>query len=160
MDTVYIETTIVGHLTGRVHPNLVIAGRQTTTREWWRTQGPRYKLFVSQLVFDECGGGDAGAARERLDAIRALDLLDVPFEVNVLARSLVDAGAVPPSEPRDAVHIAIAAVNGVKYLLTWNFKHIANVTLRDRIEAICRDNGFEPPLICTPDELIESNDDF
>ena len=61
----------------------------------------------------------------------------------------------------DALHIAVAAVNGMDYLLTWNCKHIANVALRLRIEAVCRAAGYEPPLICTPEELPmgSSNDD-
>jgi hypothetical protein len=66
---------------------------------------------------------------------------------------------VPASEPRDAFHIAIAAVNGLDYLLTWNCKHIANATLRGRIEKVCRGCGYEPPIICTPEELVEVDDD-
>jgi hypothetical protein len=63
------------------------------------------------------------------------------------------------SEPRDALHVAISAVHGINYLVTWNFKHIANATMRDRIESVCRDNGFEPPIICTPEELAGDEDD-
>ena len=74
-------------------------------------------------------------------------------EVDDLANALITEKAVPASEPRDAFHIAIAAVNGVQYLLTWNYKHIANASLRSRIEQVCRDAGFEPPVICTPEEL-------
>jgi hypothetical protein len=68
-------------------------------------------------------------------------------------------GAIPQTEPRDALHVAIAAVHGVQYLVTWNFKHIANATLRPRIDAVCRDNGYEPPIICTPEELAGMADD-
>ena len=113
----------------------------------------RYRLHVSQLVLDECAGGDPTAAKERLDAVASLALLDVTDAVDDLADRLTADGAIPPSEPRDAFHIAIAAVNGVQYLVTWNFKHIANATMRARIESACRDAGFEPPIICTPEEL-------
>lgn len=41
------------------------------------------------------------------------------------------------------------------YLLTWNCTHIANAALRGKIEAICRATGFEPPVICTPVELVK-----
>ncbi len=91
---------------------------------------------------------------ERLLAIQSIDLLASPAEVDSLAKSLIARKAVPATEPRDAFHIAIAAVNGVNYLLTWNFKHIANASLRNRIEQTCRDAGFEPPIICTPEELM------
>lgn len=154
METVYIETTVVGHLTSRIHPDSLIAARQTATRMWWSSEAARFQLYVSQLVLDECGGGDPDAVAERLLAIQSIDLLASPAEVDSLAKSLIARKAVPATEPRDAFHIAIAAVNGVNYLLTWNFKHIANASLRNRIEQTCRDAGFEPPIICTPEELM------
>ncbi len=159
MDSVYIETTVVGHLAGQTHPDPIIAARQTATRLWWSSESSRYQLYVSQLVLDECGGGDPAAAAERLREIQSIDLLASPTEVDALAKALIAGKAVPASEPRDAFHIAIAAVNGVNYLLTWNFKHIANASLRYRIEQVCRDAGFEPPIICTPDELMGADDD-
>ncbi|MEO1616447.1 MAG: hypothetical protein AAFV88_11395 [Planctomycetota bacterium] len=76
-----------------------------------------------------------------------------------LADALMDRKAIPESEPRDAIHIGIAAVHGVQYLVTWNFKHIANATLRDRINRVCRDAGHEPPIICTPEEIAGMSDD-
>ena len=86
-------------------------------------------------------------------------MLDGTTATDSLATALIAAKAIPVTEPRDAFHIAIAATNGVKYLLAWNFKHIANATLRKRIESVCRDSGFEPPTICTPEELLEITDD-
>lgn len=159
MDTVYVETTVIGHLVGRDHPNPVIAGRQAVTRAWWSTAPSGYRLLASQLVLEECRVGDPAAAAERLDALRVVELLEASVDVDLLATALTDAGAVPGSEPRDAFHIAIAAVHGVKYLVTWNFKHIANAVMRDQIEMVCRAAGFEPPIICTPDELSGADDD-
>ena len=158
MDTAYIETTVIGHLVGRDHPNPVIAGRQTVTRAWWSTAPSSYRLLASQLVIEECSGGDPEAAAERVVALRIVELVEASVDVDSLATALTDAGAVPASEPRDAYHIAIAAVNGVKYLVTWNFKHIANAVMRDRIEMVCCAAGFEPPIICTPDELLGVDD--
>jgi predicted nucleic acid-binding protein len=159
VDTVYIETTVVGHLAGRVHPDPNVAARQMTTRTWWSDKAHRYQLYVSQLVIDEYGDGDPTAASERLTKIQTIDLLASPVEVDSLVKSLVAGKAIPASEPRDAFHIAIAAVNGIDYLMTWNFKHIANASLRSRIEQVCRDAGFEPPIICTPEELMGVDDD-
>ena len=158
MDSVYIETTIVGHIAGRIHPDPFVSARQQVTRDWWRDEASKYAVYISQLVIDECTQGDATAATERLDVVKDLDLLESSHEVDDLANALITGKAIPASEPRDAMHIAIAAVNGVKYFLTWNFKHIANATLRPRIEQICRDAGFEPPIICTPDELTGTDD--
>ena len=134
MDTVYIETTVVGHLVGRLHLDPAIAARQQATRKWWAMATTQYRLLVSQVVHDECGGGDPAAAKERLDVIDPLALLDITDEIRDLADDLTSRGAIPLSEPRDALHIAISAVHGVQYLVTWNFKHIANATMRGRIE--------------------------
>ena len=159
MDTLYVERTIVGHLAGRLLADPIVSSRQEVTREWWQSHSERYELFISQLVLDECGGGDLSAAQERLAIIEDLALLDGTTATDSLAAALIAANAIPATEPRDAFHIAIAATNGVKYLLTWNFKHIANATLRKRIEGVCRKMGYEPPTICTPDELLGIPDD-
>ena len=74
-------------------------------------------------------------------------------EVGELAEALLRGVPLPEKAAADALHIATAAVHGMLYLLTWNCKHIANVTLRPQIEAVCRAAGFAPPLICTPEEL-------
>jgi len=75
------------------------------------------------------------------------------MEVAGLAEALLRDVPLPQKAAADALHIATAAVHGMQYLLTWNCTHIANVALRPRIEAVCRAAGFEPPLICTPEEL-------
>ena len=159
MDTLYIETTIIGHLAGRLLADPIVLSRQQLTRDWWKNHAAQYHLYISQLVVDECSAGDGSAAQERLAFITNLEMLDGTTATDLLANALIAANAIPATEPRDAFHIAIAATNGVKYLLTWNFKHIANATLRKRIEGVCRDSGFEPPTICTPDELLGISDD-
>lgn len=154
--TVYVETTVIGHLVGRIVADPIVAGRQLVTREWWPGAAAQFRLFASRLVLDECSAGDSEAAAERLAVVNSLELLTASEEVEGEARQLISGNAIPESEPRDAVHIAIAAVNGIDYLVTWNFKHIANPTTRFAIESICRRVGFQPPIICTPDELSEA----
>jgi len=154
METVYIETTIIGHIAGRLHRDPYVASGQQITREWWRDNAQGFAVYISQLVLDECSDGDPSAAAERLEVVKDLDLLESSADADDLADDLISRKVVPATEPRDALHIAIAAVNGVNYLLTWNYKHIANATLRSHIEQVCRDRGFEPPVICTPEELM------
>lgn len=156
MDTVYVETTVIGHLTGRDHLDPVIAARQMITRKWWTTTASDYRLIISEVVVNECSAGDTAAAEERLAAIQSVEVLIATEAVLKLADNLIDSGAVPSSQPRDAFHIAISAVNGVQYLVTWNFKHIANPALQKKIASVCRDNGFDPPVICTPEQLLEA----
>lgn len=159
METVYVETTVVGSIAGRMHPNPLIAARQQQSRTWWKTASAEHELLISQLVVDECLAGDPDAAQERVDVLVGIPRLVVSGAARDLADALMDGKAIPESEPRDALHIAIAAAHGVKYLVTWNFKHIANATLRELINDVCRDNGHEPPIICTPEELAGMNDE-
>lgn len=160
MQTVYLETTVIGNIAGRLHPDAIIAARQEITRRWWATAAIRYELFASDLVLDECRAGDADAAAERIAKLNGLPLLEAPPEAETLADLLINRKAVPATEPRDAAHIAISAVNGVDFLATWNFKHILNPETQHLIEAVCRMAGFEPPTICTPEQLLEAYDDF
>jgi len=51
--------------------------------------------------------------------------------------------------------VAVAVVNGIEYLLTWNYKHLANAGMRSKIETTCRELGYEAVIICTPEELME-----
>ena len=125
---------------------------QQITREWWaRRDG--FDLYSSRLVVQECQAGDAQAAADRLAALAGIPLLEQGAEVAELAEALVRGVPLPPKAGADALHIATAAVHGMQYLLTWNCTHIANAVMRPRIEAVCRAAGFEPPLICTPEEL-------
>lgn len=152
--SIYVETSIVSYLTARPSRDLVRAAHQEVTCEWW-TGRAAYELFISQFVLDEASAGDAGAAALRLEALRDLPLLEITREAVSLARQFIRAAALPPKAVGDALHIALTAVHGVDYLLTWNCAHIANATMRPRIESTCRAEGFEPPVICTPLELVE-----
>ncbi len=156
---VYVETTIPSYLTAWPSRDLVRAGHQQLTREWWAKRG-LFELYVSRLVVEECRSGDAEAAADRLAALAGIPALEQSDEATALAAALVRNVPLPEKATSDALHIAIAAANGMNYLLTWNCTYIANVTLRPRIEAVCRAAGFEPPLICTPEELTcEGTDD-
>lgn len=156
---VYVETSVVSYLTARPARDIVIAGRQQSTRDWWAGTQERFELVISELVREEAAVGDRDAAQSRLAAISPLTVIAATPEVARLAQALVDRKAVPERVAQDAVHIAIAAVHRVPFLVTWNFRHIANAAARPRIEAVCRDAGIDPPLLCTPDQLVVAEDD-
>ena len=154
--TAYIETSVVSYLTARPSRDMVVAAYQEITREWWRAAPDRFDLVASALVVAEAGAGDPDAARARIEALEAVTLLDAGPDAESLAHTLVELGAVPRQAVDDAAHIAIAVTNGVDFLVTWNFRHIANAAMRARIEQVCRQAGYEPPVICTPNELMEA----
>ena len=156
---VYLETTIPSYLTAWPSRDLVRAAHQQITRDWWDRRRAEFELYISQVVLRECQAGNATAAAERLKLLQDLPLLEQTEEATRLAQALVDRVPLPERAAVDALHVAIAAVHGVDYLLTWNCTHIANATLRDPIESVCRENGYEPPAICTPDELLAEEGD-
>jgi hypothetical protein len=153
---IYIETTIVSYLTARPSRDLIIAAHQQITQEWWENRRADFDLYTSQFVIQESSAGDAAMAQKRLDALDGITLLAVSKEALDLARSLVEKGPIPEKAEVDALHIAIAANQGMDYLLTWNCKHIANAEMQTGIGKFCRAAGFEPPVICTPEELLGS----
>jgi len=153
--SVYIKTTIISYLTSRPSKDLVQRAHQRLTRTWWQTRRSEFELYVSPLVLQEAAGGDPVRARHRLAMLRGLPVLGPTTDAIHLSRALLERGAIPKKAEVDALHIAIAAVNGIEYLLTWNCTHIANARMRSKIEAVCRVEGYEPPVLCTPEELME-----
>ena len=152
---VYIETSIPSYLAARISNDLRVAANQNTTIEWWETRRPDFELFISEFVIVEASLGNAESAQKRLEIIGNIPKLSVNESVRVLAKALISNGPIPANAEVDAYHIAVAAVNGIEYLLTWNCTHIANAIMRPKIEEVCRRQGFEPPIICTPLELME-----
>jgi predicted nucleic acid-binding protein len=152
---VYIETSVISYLTSRPSQDVVIAGHQQTTRDWWATYRAQFDVVASQLVVQEASAGDPQAVQQRLAVLAELELLAVTAEAIALAHALVEGGPLPAQAAEDALHIAIAVTNGIEYLITWNCKHLANASMRKDIDRIRRLRGYEPIVICTPEELIE-----
>ena len=153
--TVYLETTIPSYLTARVSRDLVSAAHQQLTLEWWQVRREQFQLFVSELVLQEVALGDTESAKRRLDLLAGIPSLAITPAAATLAAELVKSRLLPEKASADALHIAIAAVHRVDYLLTWNIRHLANAAMRRRIEEGCRAAGFAAPVLCTPEELME-----
>ena len=152
---VCLETTIVSYLVASPTQDVVQAAHQQVTREWWARR-ERFDLFVSRPVLAEARRGDATAAARRVDTLAGIPVLSVNRGATTLARTLIRTGTLPTKARLDALHVATAAVNGMNYLLTWNLRHLANAAIRGKIEDVCRNAGIRPPIICTPEELMEA----
>jgi hypothetical protein len=153
--SVYIETTIPSYLTAWRSPELVMAANQEATRKWRDESRVKFELFISGLVIGEISGGDPDAVKRRIAVVENLPELALTDQAEALAAKLLLGAALPQKAKADALHIAVATVHGMDYLLTWNCTHIANAIMRPKIESICRVAGYEPPVICTPPELVE-----
>ena len=153
---VYIETTVVSYFTARPSRDIIIAGRQEITRELWPKLATDYKVYTSALVYQEVGRGDGDQAGKRLAAISPFPMLDIDDAAKTLAEKIIAARGIPPEYPEDALHIALAAVNGMDVVITWNFAHLNNPFTRTMIRRIVENEGHECPEICSPDEILEA----
>jgi predicted nucleic acid-binding protein len=150
----YIETTIPSYLVSMPSRDIIVAGHQQTTQLWWNLRKDNFDIFISQFVIDEVSAGDRVQAERRIKVIETFPQLDITDDVTRLAEALLLSKVIPPKAATDAAHIAVAAVHGVDYLMTWNCTHIANAIIFNAVKQICLEQGFTFPIICTPEELI------
>ena len=149
----YLETSLVSYVVGRLSRDVIVLGNQELTREWWHRRRREYDLFVSEVVSREIVLGNPEVAEQRLSLIQTLPILAVTIEAERLAPMILRAAGLAANAETDALHVAVATVHGMDFLLTWNCTHIANATIRRAIERQCRLSGYEPPVICTLQEL-------
>jgi hypothetical protein len=156
---VYLESSVISFYANRRSKDLVVAAYQEISVDWWEKELHKYQPYVSQFVVEEISRGDSHAAKSRVNAIKNFPLLDLPDEVFDLAKSYLKEVQIPRKSQLDAFHISAAVVNRMDYILSWNFHHIANVFVKEKIQRINKRLGFETPIICTPEELIENEGD-
>ncbi|MEK8019948.1 MAG: type II toxin-antitoxin system VapC family toxin, partial [Candidatus Parabeggiatoa sp.] len=140
--------------TARTSRDLIVVAHQKMTEEWWENHRLEFQLYISEIVLNEASLGDPTAASKRVQALQGIELLDVSNEAILLSKKLIGPSVLPQKATEDALHIAIATIHKVDYLLTWNCKHIANAKMRLAIETVNEQCGYKTPIICTPEELI------
>lgn len=153
--TVYLETSVISYRVARPNRDIIVLARQEITAEWWDNILPHLNAFVSPVVLDEIAGGDQNAQVLRQQLVTDMAILAVDERIIALAEAISEQIRLPERAQADAYHIAIPAVHGIDYLVTWNCKHIANAFILRRIEQIVRAMGYVMPVVCTPEELME-----
>jgi hypothetical protein len=154
---IYLETTVVSYLAAKPSRDIIIAGHQNATREIWPELSTTFETYISVLVFEEAARGDPEQSQLRLSAIEPFPMLEIDQEAQTLAEKIIGRKAVPVEYPEDALHIALAAVNGIEILMTWNFAHLNNPFTRKKVRQVVEEEGYECPEICSPEELLEVN---
>ncbi len=153
--SVYLETTIISYLAAWPSRDLVLAGHQQLTRDWWETRRGEYDLCISEAVVQELQDGDPDAATRRLALVDGIRLIFVTPENLALAVEMARRSGLPAKAGIDALHVTLAAAHKIDFLMTWNCKHIAGAGFRPRIESACRAIGLHPPVIATPMDMME-----
>jgi|ERR1019366_8348687 hypothetical protein len=154
MESVYLETTFISYLVARPSRDVIVAGHQQTTQDWWANRRSVFECSVSQVVFDEASLGDPTEVQKRLAIIGGLPIIEITQEAESLTEAIMAAGILPTRAFPDAAHVAVSAVHAVDYLLTWICKHLANAQIARRIALVCEKLGQQMPIICTPEELM------
>lgn len=154
MPSVYLETTVISYLASKPSRDLVLAAHQQITQDWWDNSRKNFEVFISQIVMDEIQAGDPATADKRLNLVKGIPALSLTPEALELAEVFIKKGTIPKKAGTDALHIAIAAIHEIDYLLTWNCTHIANLFIQKKLEKNLLGYGLRLPKIGTPETLM------
>ena len=155
---IYIETSVVSHYTAKRSENIRILVHQLTAEEMWN-QLSNFDVYISDIVIDEASKGSINQSESRLIAIKDFEVLEKNNKVAKLADVLLSKNALPKQCLDDALHIAIAAINDIDFIVTLNFKHINNPFLKTKIRETIKEEGYRCPVLCSPEELLGDNDE-
>lgn len=149
MDTkIYLDTSVPSAYYDDEKPE-----RQELTKEFW-LKIKDYRVNISDLVKDELDQIEDESLKRKMDElIRDFKILKTSDKVRELAEEYIKRGVVPEKFRNDAVHIAIATVNNMGALISWNFKHLVNIKTREEVNIINRNKGFKSIQIIAPPEL-------
>ena len=150
---IYIETSVISYLVSVPSKDIVIAGHQMATRDMWNTID-NYDIYISDIVIQEVSKGDKRQSSLRLEAIDSFKILEIDDESKKIANGLLVSKTIPEECPEDALHIAVAAANGIDIIVTWNFKHINNPFTRMMTRQVIENMGYICPELCSPDEFL------
>jgi predicted nucleic acid-binding protein len=128
VETLYLETSILGHLTARPTTNSILTANIELTREWWRLRRSAFEIYVSVAVLTEVSRRDAEIAALRLDFVRGFPLLPIDRPVEELAARFLLESNLPSKADIDALHIATATVHGVNYLRFFRTHHVKSTS--------------------------------
>lgn len=154
---IYIESTIPSYVVARPARDLLQAARQQLTRDWWEFKRRDHELFTSQIVLDEVAAGEREMANSRLELLVGLPVVELTPAAETLTEKILKSGLLPRNADGDAAHIALATVHELDILLSWNCRHIANAAIQARLRTLANAAGFDLPVICTPDEMMETD---
>ena len=146
--TLYLDTSVIG---GRFDEEFKVA-----TRELFRQADlGLYQVFVSVVTESEIQGAPSEIRKFFIETFTdASQLLPLTHESEKLAQAYVKAGVVSPNYTDDARHVAIATVEQVGLIVSWNFKHLANYRRETGFNTVNLLQGYRPVRILTPMELI------
>lgn len=147
----YLETSVVGAYLDNGEPT-----RRDLTIRWWEHELSEYRAFSSVLVRRELERMPEPHRTGYLNLVKPLAELEVTEEVVILADGYIDRGIFHRKYIADAIHVALASIHKIDYIVTWNFGHLANVRKQARLRRFNTAAGFFSPVIVTPEFLVHA----
>jgi len=155
LPTLYLETSVISYLTARASRDVHAARKQLITQHWWHNFSSQHVAFASDFVCREAERGDPHAASRRTEVLSRLPCIHETSQSHELAARIIERCRLPARAEVDAHHVAIAALNGLHIVLTWNCAHLANEHMIPNMRHACEAYGYAVPHIYTPEQLIE-----
>jgi hypothetical protein len=150
--TVYLDTTIPSAYWYQ-GANILALARRLLTRQWWETERGHFTLLVSSVTETELQEGDFPRQAECLKMVRRLRYVPIRKAAERLADQLLELKIVPAGKPRDALQLAVATDHEVDYLLTWNYAHLANPVVQERLTKVCQKSKRQCPMLVSPETI-------
>jgi predicted nucleic acid-binding protein len=126
--------------------------RQRMTLTFWETLG-RQTVFISTLVQDEIEAAPHPLREKLIEKAQEFSVLPITPEAEELAQHYVEEGVFSERFRSDALHVAVATVNRVEYLVSWNFAHMVKVRTRQAVNLVNALKGYPAVEIIAPPEL-------
>jgi predicted nucleic acid-binding protein len=146
---VYLDTSVISAAFDGKNPE-----RQLLTQRFFQQVGV-FEAFVSEVVLAEIDKTKNASLKKKLrDMAITFRILPIDEESRRLAGEYVKQKAIPSDYPEDALHLSIATINEIDYLLSWNFEHIVKVKTRKIVNMVNASSGYPDLEIVTPAELI------
>jgi hypothetical protein len=153
--SLYVESTIPSYITARDSNDVVKLAKQLQSRDFWEHERYKYDLCVSPFVTNECGKGDAEAAKKRLALIAELRSLPTDEAVDDLAEVYKTLLRIPDRAVTDCNHLAVCVLNGIHFLLTWNCAHLG-LRSYEKVKTYNDGRGLWTPKLVTPANIVET----
>ncbi len=147
--SIYLETSVVGAYLDNGEPF-----RRDLTIRWWEHEMSEYRAVISPLVQRELERVPEPHRTGYLKLIKPLEQVELGDEATILAEGYISRGIFHRKYIGDALHVAVASIHKIDYLVTWNFGHLANVRRQARIRLFNTAAGFFVPVIVTPEFLV------
>jgi len=144
-----LDTSVISALFDERNPE-----RKSLTEDFFK-EIEKFEAYISEITVAEIERTPDSELQNKMNGvISGFSLLSITDDVEWLSNEYVRYGAVPKSYPEDAYHIAIAVINEMDYLLSWNFRHIVRRKTKDIIRMVDTLNNLRQIEIITPGELL------